>query len=188
MTNLTIQLKPGPVVLAAALKLAGFSETSYYAAVTDACGVHWSKPSGLQIALALCGGESSGNAWAYHVNDNSTIDYGVLEIDNSAHRSYFEEYSPVAPTAWNWMNYYNNAQAAYAIHEASDYGWSAWNAYTGGGYLAERYQGRSWMDWANHGITQMLSAVKTYVAQGKAQPEALGIVASVNDDPLIYWE
>lgn len=187
MTNLTIQLKPGPTVLAAALKLAGFSEVSYYAAVTDACGVRWAKPSGLQIALALCGGEASGNAWAYHVNTDTSIDYGILEIDNKAHVSYFKQYSSTAPTAWNWMNYLNNAQAAYAIHEADDYGWNAWNAYTGRGYLSERYEKHSWMDWANHGIQQMLSSVKTYVAQGKTEAAALAIVASVNDDPLVYW-
>jgi hypothetical protein len=186
MTNLQVQLKPGPKVLAAALKLAGFSETSYYPVVKDAAGVTW-KPSGLQIALALCGGEASGNAWAYHRNLDSSVDYGILEINGVAHKQYFGQYSSVNPTAWNWMNYLDNAKAAYAIHAASNYSWSAWNAYTGGGYLSVRYQGRTWMDWAAHGVSTMLAAVASLVAEGVNETTALAQVASVNNDPLVYW-
>lgn len=172
-----VKLKPGPKVLAAALKLAGFSETSYYPAVTDACGVHWAKPSGLQIALAIIGGESSGHAWCWNDNKDGSTDYGVLEINDKSHPQWFgAQKSPTQLSVWN---YAQNAQMAYAIHAADNFGWSAWNAYTGGGYKALRYAGKSWMDWAQYGINQMLAAV--------AAGETLAKVASTDNDPLEYW-
>src|ERR1700760_3109435 len=113
MTNRDIHVKPGPKVLAAALMLAGFSPDSKYPSVTDQADVEWTNPSGLQLALALGGGESSGDALTYHKNDDGSIDYGLLEIDNSAHVAYFQQYGPANPTAWNWQNYLDNAKAAY---------------------------------------------------------------------------
>jgi hypothetical protein len=185
VTNRTLIIKPGPRRLAAALTLAGFSTVVLLDPVTDACGKHW-VPSELQIALALCGGESSGNATAYHVNTDGSIDYGLLEINGRAHAGYFA--AQAAPAAWLWTDYLDNAEAAWEIYHAAGRSFRPWVAYTGGGFLAERYQGRSWMDWAAYGISQMLAAVAALTAQGKTQAAALAAVASVDDDPLVYWQ
>jgi len=185
MTNRPLIVKPGPKRLAAALKLAGFSETRVLAAVTDACGVHWPKPSELQVILALCGGEASGCATAYHVNANGSTDYGTLEINDKAHPEYFHQ--ALSPTSWLWADWIDNAAAAWAVYIAAGRQFAPWKAYTGGGYLAERYGGRSWMDWASFGISAMQPAVAALVKQGKTQAQALASVASVDDDSLKYW-
>lgn len=184
MTNRTLVIRPGPKRLAAALKLAGFSELVPQPTVTDACGRHWETPTELQVALALCGGESSGNATAFHVNKDGSTDYGVLEINDKAHPGYFRQ--PVAPASWIWADYLDNAEAAFEIYVSTGRKFTPWAAYTGGGYLAERYQGRSWMDWADFGIGQMQAAVVFLTEAGKTQAAALAIAASVDDDPLIY--
>jgi hypothetical protein len=186
MTNRTLIIKPGPKRLAAALSLAGFSATHILPAVTDACGKHW-RPSELQVALALCGGESSGSATAYHANADGSVDFGVLEINNRAHAGYFTE-PQVQPEGWLWTDYLDNADAAYEIYVSAGKTFRPWKAYTGGGYLAERYEDRSWMDWAAFGVSAMAAAVNQYVVvQGKTQAAALALVASINDDPLTYW-
>lgn len=184
MSSRTVVIRPGPKALSAALKLAGFSETSYYPAVTDACGVKWPKPSGLQIMLAIVGGESSGNAAAWHVNADASVDFGLCMINNSAHPEYFSQ--PVTAGGWNWLDYLSSAQAAYAIHAAADYGWGPWNAYSGGGFKAERYKGKSWLSWADFGISAMLTSTAALVKAGKTEAQALAQVASVDNDPLIY--
>lgn len=185
MSSRTVVIKPGPKALSAALKLGGFSETSYYPAVTDACGVKWAKPSGLQIMLAIVGGESSGNAAAWHVNADGSLDYGLTMINDRAHPEYFA--APVKPDGWCWLDYLSSAQAAYAIHAAADYGWGPWNAYSGGGYKSERYAGKSWLSWAQYGVDQMTASVAALVKGGKTQAQALAQVASVDADPLQYW-
>lgn len=185
MTNRTLQFHPGPKAIAAAFKLAGFSETSYYPAVTDACGTHWPKPSGLHMAVAICGGECSGNVWAYHKNADGSTDFGAMQINDRAHENFISQVQD-QPTGWNWMDFYNNAQAAYAIHvDGGKYDWAPWMAYVGGGYLEERYANQSWMHWADEGISQMLVSLTAYQKQGKDTATALGLIASVNTDPLV---
>lgn len=185
MTNRLLIVKPGPKRLAAALKYAGFSETKILAPVTDACGVTWDKPSELQIALALCGGESSGAADAFHQNLDGSVDFGILQINDKAHNGWFTPQTVVQ--GWLWLDYLSNAEAAYEIYVQAGRQFSPWKAYAGGGYLAERWGGRSWMDWASFGISQALPAVAALTAQGKTQAAALAMVASVSDDPLAYW-
>jgi hypothetical protein len=185
VTNRPLVVRPGPKRLAAALALAGFSASKELPAVTDACGVHWPHPSELQIALALCGGESSGSASAYHTNTDGSTDYGLLEINDKAHPSYFRQAS--GPVGWLWTDWLNNAQAAYGVYVAAGRQFTPWMAYTGGGFKAERYQGRSWLDWASYGIGQMLPAVAALTKQGKTETSALATVASVDDDALTYW-
>jgi hypothetical protein len=194
MTNLEISFHPGPKALAAAAMMAGFSPARFYPAVTDACGVKWPEPTELQIAVALCGGEASGNAWCYHVNSDTSksVDFGILEINGEAHKAYFTVAAPYkAPLAWNWLNYLDNMKAAYAIYALD--GWRPWNAYSGGGYLAQRYDSpvhgpHSWMTWAQHGIIQMQAAAKAYQLLGKTAAQALSLVASVDNDPLELGE
>ena len=183
MTNRTLVVRPGPKRLAAALSLAGFSATKILPPITDACGVHWT-PSELQVALALCGGESSGCATAFHVNADSSIDYGLLEINNKAHASYFGPQSP--PDNWIWLDYLDSCEAAYEIYLTAKRSFRPWKAYTGGGYLAERYQGRSWLDWANYGCGQMAAALAALTKAGKTEAAALAQIASIDDDPLVY--
>jgi hypothetical protein len=73
------------------------------------------------------------------------------------------------------------------IYVSGGRSFTPWAAYTGGGYLAERYKGRSWLDWASWGISQMLPAVAALTSQGKTQATALAMVASVDLDTLVYW-
>ena len=172
-----VKLKPGPKVLAAALALADFNPNPTRPSVTDACGVVWAKPSSLQIMLAVIGGESSGHAWCWHVNTDGSTDYGMSEINDTAHPQYFGKVT--SPTQLNWANYAQNAVMAYAIYQAAGYTWAPWNAYSGGGYLAERYAGKSWMHWAQYGIDQMNAALKAGAT--------LAQIASVDNDVLEYW-
>jgi hypothetical protein len=189
-----VQLKPGPKRLAAALWLAGFPDGLYYPNVQDACGVNWIKPSALHIALAVAGGESSGNSWCWRDDNDGSTDYGVMEINTRAHPEWFSLFPQ--PTHLNAWNYADNAKMAYTIyHNAapnSPVGGSfhPWMAYNGGGYLAERYGGKSWMDWAAYGLSQMWAAAG---ALTKANPKlttaaAMASVASMDADPLKYWE
>ena len=152
--------------------------------MTDDCGVHWPKPSGLQLMLAIVGGESSGQAWAWHTNADGSTDYGLCMVNDRAHPQYFS--GPVTPTGFNWMDPLSSAQAAFEIHASANWGWGPWNAYSGGGYKAERYAGKSWLDWAQHGISQMLPAVAALVKAGKTEAQALAQVASIDNDPLEY--
>lgn len=184
MTNRPLVIRPGPKRLSAALALAGFSATRVLAPVTDACEVRWPEPSELQIALALCGGEASGATTAFHVNANGSTDYGVLEINDKAHPEYFRQ--ALSPTSFVWSDHIDNAAAAFAVYIAAGRSFAPWRAYTGGGYLAERYKGRSWMDWASFGISQLTPAVAVLVKRGKTQAAALASVASIDLDPLIY--
>lgn len=184
MTNRTLIVKPGPRRLAAALKLSGFSQAISQPPVTDACGRHWTAPTELHVALALCGGEASGNCSAYHVNADGSTDYGVLEINNHAHPEYFQ--GPVTPVSWNWLDYLDNCDAAFELYVTAKRTWKPWNAYAGGGWIAERYQGRSWLSWADYGVTSMLSSYQALVKAGKTPAAALAQIASIDDDPLIY--
>ncbi len=63
-----------------------------------------------------------------------------------------------------------------------------WAAYAGGGYKAERYAGRSWLDWANWGCGQMAVAVAALTKAGKTEAAALAQVASIDEDKLAYWQ
>lgn len=186
MTNRSLVIRPGPKRLSAALRLAGFSETVPQPPVTDACGKHWPRLTELQVALALCGGESSGCATAYHQNKDGSTDYGLLEINDKAHAEYFRNTSGTA--GWLWVDYLDNAEAAYEVYVSAGRKWTPWVAYTGGGWKAERYGGRSWLDWASYGISAMLPAVAAYVAAGRTLGDALALVASIADDPLTYWK
>lgn len=186
MTNRTLVVRPGPKRLSVALALAGFSPTRTLAPVTDACGVRWEKPSELQVILALCGGEASGCTNCYHQNPDGSTDYGVLEINDRAHPEYFHQAQ--GPASWQWADWIDNAAAAWAVYIAAARQFTPWKAYSGGGYLAERYEGRSWMDWSSWGISQALPAVAALVKQGKTQAQAFAQVASIADDPLTYWQ
>jgi hypothetical protein len=188
-----VQLKPGPKALAAAMFLAGFPDGKYFPPVTDACGVVWQKPSALHIAIAVAGGESSGNSWCWRVDDNGSTDYGVMEINTAAHPEWFGTVAP--PPSLSVWNYADNAKMAYTIfHDAapdSPQGGSfhPWMAYNGGGYKAERYGGKSWMDWAAYGLTQAWAAAGALV---KLNPkwttvQAMARVASTDNDVLEYW-
>lgn len=186
MTNRPLVIRPGPKRLAAALRRAGFSETRILPAVTDACAVHWPAPSELQAILALCGGESSGNATAFHANTDGSVDYGVLQINGRAHASYFGPQTAVA--GWLWTDYLDNAEAAFEIYMRAERKFTPWVAYSGGGWLAERYGGKSWMSWSAFGVSEALKAIGAYVAQGKSQADAMALVASIADDPLVYGQ
>jgi hypothetical protein len=186
MTFPSVTQKPGPIVLAAALKIAGFTDATHEASVRDACGVLWPSPSELQIAVAITGGEASGHAWIWHQDANGSCDYGVLQI-NSIHAQWFGAVE--APTQLNWANYAQCAQMAFSLYTSAGRSFKPWNAYTNGGYLAARYQGRSWMDWAEHGVTQMNAQVAALMKSNLALTEfaATAQVASINNDPLVYW-
>ena len=184
MTNRTLIIKPGPKRLSAALRLAGFSETKILPPITDACGVRW-EPSELQVILALCGGESSGSSTAYHLNANGSTDYGVLQINGKAHSGYFAPQT--IPEGWIWTDYLDSAEAAFEIYVSAKRTFTPWAAYAGGGYKAERYGGRSWLDWASWGIGQMAAALAALTSQGKTETAALAQIASIDEDVLRYW-
>jgi|SRR5581483_10996254 len=183
-----VSLRPGPKALSAALRLAGFSDTVFLPAVTDKVGVTWSRPSELQIALAVVGGESSGHAWAYHQNKNGSTDWGAGQINSTAHPAWF---GPVTdPAQLNWANYYDNAQMMFTVYRNAGRKFTPWNAFTNGGYLKDRFEKHSWMHWAAHGVTLMQALVKQLMAGPPAMDElsALQEVASVNWDALRYWQ
>jgi hypothetical protein len=136
------------------------------------------------VALAIAGGESSGNSTCYHLNVNGSTDYGLMEINDRAHPEYFHQAQ--TPTSWIWSDYLDSAKAAFDIYVSGGRSFGPWAAYTGGGYLAERYKGRSWMDWASFGCGQMQAALVALTTQGKTQAAALAMIASVDDDPLLY--
>jgi hypothetical protein len=182
---LSVTVKPGPTALAAALRLAGFNDKLYMPAVTDACGVHWPAPDRLQVALAVAAGESSGTAEAYHENADGSTDYGLMEINNKAHPEFFK--SVTEPTQLIWSNYAQNAIMAWQVFEAAGYSFNPWVAYTAGGYLSERYENKSWMDWANYGVQQMNAGVIALEAKKYSYVEALNELASIDNDPLEYW-
>lgn len=186
MSQRLLVIKPGPMRMAAALALAGFSDAVLLPPVTDACRVTWSKPTELQVALALCGGESSDDATAYHVNTDGSTDFGELEINDKAHAAAFTPQTD--PAGFNWMDWLDNAAEAYQIYVAAGRKWTPWNAYTGGGYKSERYQGHSWLDWAAFGIGQMQTAVAALIKGGKTHDAALAYIASIDLDPLVYWK
>jgi len=199
----TVDVQPGPKCLSAALLLAGFSDTTVYLpSVTDKCGVTWTKPTVLQIALAVVGGESTGHAWAYHNNldikgNVLSTDYGLMQLNAKAHPEMFA--AVTSGTQPNWANYYDNCVVAYEIFQAGTLNaetvkqetnsFKPWNAYNNGGYLSERFGGRSWMDWASYGINQMHELVNSLMeAPAKLSKEAaLQEVASINWDKLEYW-
>jgi len=64
---------------------------------------------------------------------------------------------------------------------------SLWVAYNSGGYLNDRYQGHSCMDWARYGIATCNAAVSVYTSEGLTETAALQHVASVDQDMLAYW-
>jgi hypothetical protein len=179
--------------IAAALKLAGFDRKVLYPSVTDACGKLWPDPCELLIATALAGGESSGNAWAFRVNypgsAQQSTDFGCWEINNMYNQQWF---GPIGgPEQLNWAILYDNADMAYQVWHGTmlervkqgglpSADWAPWHAYSGGGYLEERWLGKSWMHWAQWGIDQMNGLEKRGLA--------LDYVASVDLDPLVYWE
>jgi lysozyme-like protein len=186
-----VKLKPGPQALSAALYLAGFRDTVILPPVTEKAGVTWDQPSELQVILAVVGGESSGHSWVWNTNKNGSTDYGVLEINDKAHPEYFgPQKSPTQLSAWN---YADNAKMAFAIYTSAKKvkgksPFHPWNAYTNGGYLAVRYQGRSWMHWAQHGINSMWGAYAVLMKPGKlTSAQALAEIASTDKDPLRYW-
>ena len=152
-----VDVQPGPKCLAAALLLAGFSDTAVYLpSVKDKCGVTWTKPTVLQIALAVVGGESTGHAWAYHDNldikgNVLSTDYGLFQVNSTAHAT--EMFAGVSSGLQpNWANYYDNAVLAYEIFGTGTFNaetgkqetnsFKPWNAYNNGGYLNERFGAR----------------------------------------------
>lgn len=187
-------MKPGPKRIAAACAMAGFSTTITYPDVTDGCGKVWHNPSALLLAVALGGGESSGNAWAYNINFPGTKqeseDFGMWEINNVYNSQWF---GPITtPMQANWAIYYDNADMFYSCWQwarkerilakgpAFD-DWKPWHAFSGGGYKSERYQGKSWLDWAQFGIDQMNADLNNGLGL------TLDYIASIDLDPLVYW-
>lgn len=186
-------LKPGPKVIAAMAMQAGWTQAVTYPDVVDGCGVTWKAPSALLLSIAVCAGESSGNAWAYNVNypgsAQQSTDFGMWEINNMYNQEWF---GPIGtPLQLNWAIPSDNAQMAYEMWSAARAArikangpesddWQPWHAYSGGGYKAERYQGKSWLDWAQFGITQVEAALKVGAT--------LDYLSSVDNDPLVYWE
>lgn len=189
MPAMPVRLKPGPRRLAAALMLAGFSNSVTYPDITDGDGKTWGKPGALLIALAISGGESSGNAWIYNQNKDGSTDYGLMEVNSTYNPGQFKGYPSV--TALNWANYADNAKMAYSVYSAAvterkaangpvNDDWKPWNAFADGGFKAERWQGKSWLDWAQYGITDLAAA------QAAAPAQPLTYFASIDLDPLVF--
>ncbi len=187
MSVLPVKFRPGPKVLAACLNLAGFSSDVVLPAITDAAGMTWSKPSELQVALAVAGAESSGHVYAYHANTDGSTDFGFMEINDKAHPQWFGVIS--LATQMNWAIPVDNAMMAYQVYTATKAegknGFSPWVAYESGGYKAVRYQNHSWLYWASYGIAAMAAEVLSLVVAGKTRLAALQYVASVDNDPLV---
>ena len=168
---------PGPVTLAACAQAAGFSQNVLQPPVTDVKGTRWA-PSGLQVILAIAGAESSGNAWAFHLNDSDgSMDHGAWQINDAAHPSYFDgSRRPMSP-----YNPWDAARMAWEIHVQSGYKWTPWMAYAGPGAhwlgwrdLALPGGGETWLRWAADGI----NGLNKYLAQGQTLRE----IASVTED------
>ena len=195
MPTESVVLRPGPMRIAAVAALAGFSEAVTYPTVTDGCGKVWKAPSALLIAVAIAGGESSGHAWVFRVDSDRSTDFGLWEINNADRPDFF---GPVLnPLALNWAMIQDNAVMAYKIYQEAirirtvdklplTADWQPWHAYSGGGYKAARYGGRSWLEWANSGITQMHADLPGVA--GATTAIKLAKLASIDNDPLAYWE
>jgi Lysozyme like domain len=178
----SVTLKPGPGIIAAALYIAGFSDLVIMPPVTDACGKAWPAPSQLQTMIAIAGGEGSGHAWCWNINTNGSTDYGMWEINNAAHPQWF---GPVTdPAQYNWANYAQNAEMAFAVFVAAQKTFKPWNAFNNGGYLADRYNGVSWMSWAKHGIDLFWAEFNALSETDLSSFEKFAQIASIDLDPL----
>jgi Lysozyme like domain len=154
---------PGAVVLAAAASAAGFTQADPCPTVTDAKGVRWT-PSRLQVILAVCGAESSGNAWAYHLNESDgSCDHGPWQINDKAHPEFFGTSAPPYLCAYNpW----DAAVMAWQVYVAAGYQFTPWMGFSGSHWLGWRdeYRDETWLGWAAAGISGlgvMLSAGAT---------------------------
>jgi lysozyme-like protein len=191
VTLYKVTLKPGPVRAAAALALAGFNIHLSYPTRTDGCGKVWTNPSALLIATSIAGAETSGEAWVFHGNQDEfkSVDYGLMQVNDHYSPAYFAAQAD----AWqlNWAKYQDNAKMAYQIwsdaHKARtaangspDTDWKGWNSFNSGHYLRERYAGRSWLDWAHYGVSSMTTRLNA--------GETLESIASIDLDPLTYWQ
>jgi hypothetical protein len=190
MPAMPVILKPGPQRIAAAMLLAGFSETVTYPDVTDACGKVWKAPNAVLIATSIAGGESSGNAWVYRDNTDGTTDFGLMEINQHYNTELYpptEKYP--SHTDFNWAIHTDNAKMAYAVYQKAIVvrksvsgpvtdDWKPWHAYAG--ITRERYNNLSWMSWAQYGI----DGVHTLLKAGST----LDMIASIDLDPLVYGQ
>lgn len=191
MPSRPVGFRPGPKRIAAAVQLAGFPQSARYPDVTDACGALWVKPSAVLIAVAIAGAESSAQAWAYQVNfpgtTNESVDYGLFQINGKYNAQFFGAVK--TPEQLNWAilsdncvmgcQIWNGARAArIAAKRPPARDWQPWYGYTGGGYKRERYNGKSWLHWADSGVR----AMNAELAAGKS----LAQIASVDLDPLVY--
>ncbi len=84
-----------------------------------------------QTALAVAKCESGLNPNATHLNSNSSIDFGVFQI-NSSHFSHVEGDTPQEKTD-NLFNWQYNIAFAYQLYSATS--WDSWTCYSTGKYL-----------------------------------------------------
>jgi hypothetical protein len=75
----------------------------------------------LAIAVAVCFAESAGYAKAYHVNENGTIDRGLMQINSIHGLSEADSFDPQ-----------KNFDYAHKLFEA--HGFQPWAAFTNGSY------------------------------------------------------
>jgi hypothetical protein len=132
----------------------------------------------LQVALAVCGAESSGNAYFTHRNTDAwkSCDWGLLQINDHWQAKFWKMRSPFTGMPWSWSNPVDNAWAAKEVYLAAGMKFTPWAAYQSERWLGVRYKMQSWMAWAAAGIVDAEAAVKA--------GEPLVAVASVDDDPI----
>jgi hypothetical protein len=145
--------------------------------------------------MAIAGGESSGHEWVYRVDPDKSTDFGLWEINNADRPDFFG--AVTGPTVLSWSMIQDNAVMAYKIYREAVHirqvdklpltsDWNPWHACSGGGYKSERYGGRSWLEWANVGITELHEDLPG--VPGATTAAKLAMLASIDEDPLVYWE
>lgn len=143
-------LYPGPKRLAAAASLAGFPDRV------------------LATAVAVCGAETSGNAWAVSVPGKGGIRrYGAWQVPEEALPGTADE---------QWANYVDNARMAYRVYTSAEGSFQPWPGYYSGRYKDRtgphtQRPGVSWLDWAGQGVADL----RADLAKGRT----LEVIASV---------
>lgn len=90
--------------------------------------------SQIPYAVAVAMAESSGNAAATHGNNNSSTDYGLMQI-NSIHGDLLSKY--------DWSDPQQNMDMAYKIWQDAGGSWSPWVTYQTGAYQQYMDTGQS---------------------------------------------